>query len=96
MKFTTASVKCFHCQSLPVTNLQGTLPTQPLPCKVPTAAFKHQQVRETENKSGILQTDKTCSARALGCVNPTGATGAAAACSTCIPCPIPVDAGGKP
>lgn len=65
-------------------NLQGTaLPTQSLSCKVPTTAFKHKQVEDREIKSNILWTDKTRTARALGYVNPAGATRTAAGCSTC-------------
>lgn len=69
MTFTTPISACNN------SNLQGiALPTQPLPCKVPRTAFKHKQVKDTETKSNILQTDKTCRARALGYVNPAGAT----------------------
>lgn len=65
-------------------NPQGTaLPTQSLSCKVPRTAFKHKQVKHTEIRSDILRTDKTRRARALGYVNPAGATRTAVVCSTC-------------
>lgn len=65
-------------------NPQGTaLPTWSLSCKVPRTAFKHKQVKDTEIKSNILPTDKTCRARALGYVSPAGATRAAVVCSIC-------------
>lgn len=62
-------------------NPQGTaLPTWSLSCKVPRTPFKHKQVKDTEIKSNILRTDKTCTARALGYVSAAGAT---SVCSIC-------------